>query len=105
MIKLFSVVLTMSFLNTTFAAPPKPQTFEYRVRIPESNLTCAEEAEALQSRFISATKIPNAKATCEGIIDATFDKGLVHLYLLNLSMSFTHSENEKYFIGNSCPVT
>lgn len=61
------------------------QSHQYWVRIPQTNISCEEEANRLALKFETATQLKVTEKLCRGTIDATMGKEKVKLYSLLLT--------------------
>ena len=98
--KFKNVIISISslLLSTSLYAhnPVNPiSTFDYRVRIPATALSCEQEAINLGKRVSLINGLANVNASCVDVVDATFDKNQVQLY--SLSVSYQNSEQLKIY--------
>ena len=84
MIKFKKIFFIITFLLSTNLVLAEIPTYQYRVRIPATELSCQQEATKLAERFFISTQIPGVTSSCQGIINATFDGVNVHLYSLQI---------------------
>ena len=88
MIRFFGVVLCGLVLASAghIARASEPtQSYEYRIRVPQTRLSCADEAQQLGARFAAATGIRADAAECVDQIPLTADGKQYNLYSLRLS--------------------
>lgn len=55
--------------SITEPAPVVENTYHYSARIPQTTLSCEEEARALGEGFTAATGIPVVEAVCSGVVN------------------------------------
>jgi len=91
MLKLKSIIffaVSLSFISlVSFAdsTPPQLRTYQYWARIPQTSLSCQEEANQLAARFTAATGFAVSEKICRGVVDATYDGVKTPLYSLLIS--------------------
>ena len=66
---------------SSFAADPV-QTFQYWARIPATDRTCAEEAQAMGDRLVIATGVEVTDTRCQSIVDAVLGQEKVTFFTL-----------------------
>jgi len=83
------LMVLMSALSFTAAAQAAMNTYTYRARIPQSALSCADEAAALSLRFTQATRLHVAQAECMGAVNMPADG---QVYALDVLVLTYHSD-------------
>jgi hypothetical protein len=82
-LKLTAVTFLTLFSALAFAEDP--QTYHYFARIPQTQLSCKDEANALAARFTAATQIAVTAATCTDQPTLTAEGQSYQLYSLDLT--------------------
>lgn len=82
-----SISLSFVLLFSAAAFAGDPQTYHYFARIPQSQLSCQDEANALAARFTAATQIAVTAAKCTDQPKLTAEGQDYELYSIDLTYS------------------
>lgn len=90
------LILSLALSSNLFAMQP-PQapelnTYQYWVRIPQTNRTCAEEANIMGDRFAQATRANGSVVTekiCRSVVTAPYDGAKNSLYSILITYKAT----------------